>query len=410
MNAQVTVIIPTMNNREYLLPCLESLLVHRTTPGLFEIIVVNNGDPKSLPSIINSEVRVISAGKNLGWEGGLKLGMQHTDSPFLVFMNDDTYVPLPSAGWIYNLLAHFGDPKVGAVGPISNVVMGPQNMFIPMGRDILDVRFLIGFCMIVRRSALEEAGGIDDSMPNHGDDLDLSIRMRQAGYKLICDRKAFIFHHGFKTGSREFGAEWNSVLQTEKTNHRLIKKHGLKAFWGTMSHPIVDQDVTPEKYADKEGQFIASIPMGEKVLELGCGDVKTVPQSIGVDVTPKGERIHGLVDKFSVADIVADVSKPLPVENGSIDCIIARHVLEHVVNQVKTLRQWWDALKPGGQLIIAVPDQALRSTIPLSVEHVHAFDKESLQTLVEMVGFKMKSITDVGNDLSFVGVFEKHGH
>jgi len=406
--ALVSIIIVTYNNPEYLIPCVNSILLHQSTPGLYKIIIVNNGDKGSIPPLENPLVQLIEPGKNLGWEGGLKKGLEVCDTPFVVFMNDDTYIPYSSAGWLLQLLQPFANPSIGAVGPSSNCVMGPQNAFVP-SIDLyrFEVKFLIGFCMMLRREALEKAGGVDDTLPYHGDDLDLSIRLRQAGYRLICDKSVFVYHHGFKTGGREFGSAWNSVEMTEKTNTYLIKKHGLKVFWDTMSSPIIPPKPRHENVgADSEGETVRKFVKGA-VLELGCGPQKTVPEAIGVDIIPKGQEIPGLIKSFSIADIVADVSKPLPIEPESYDTVIARHILEHIISTRQTISQWAKPLKVGGRMIIAVPNEELRNSIPLNFQHVRAFTPSVLKEEMESMGFKTIDLLDPKNDVSFVGVFEK---
>jgi cellulose synthase/poly-beta-1,6-N-acetylglucosamine synthase-like glycosyltransferase len=110
--------------------------------------------------------------------------------------------------------------------------MGIQNIFATGTQNVVAVNFLVNFCCMVRRSALEKAGGIDDTLPG-GDDLDQSIRLRKAGYRLLCNKNTFVYHHGFKTVERVHGDStiqggWNSVQMMERTNFALINKHGLK--------------------------------------------------------------------------------------------------------------------------------------------------------------------------------------
>jgi predicted SAM-dependent methyltransferase len=386
---------------------VDSILSHQSTPGIYNIIIVNNGDKGSIPEAENPEITIIESGSNLGWEGGLKKGLEVSKAPYVILMNDDTYIPISSVYWMIQMLSHFSDPKVAAVGPSSNCVMGPQNCFITSkGFSSFEVSFLIGFCMMVKRSALEEVGGVDDSLPYHGDDIDLSIRFRKAGYKLICDKNAFVYHHGFKTGGREFGSAWNSVEMTEKTNTHLIKKHGLKVFWDTVSNPVHQG---PGTYpTDTEGDAVRKFATG-KILELGCGATKTVPDAVGVDIIPKGEQIPGLVKTFSMADIVADVSKKLPVESESYDTVIARHILEHILDPIPTLKEWGRVIKKGGTLIIAVPDQNVRNGIPMNYQHVHGYNPESIKSLMETLGWHTIDIVDPKNGISLVGAFEKNG-
>lgn len=404
----VSIIIPTFNNAQYLESCVNSILLHQSTPGIYKIIIVNNGDEKSVKPCLNPEVKIIQAGKNLGWEGGLKEGLKYADTPFVVFMNDDTYIPFSSSAWLWRLLQNFEDPKVAAVGPVSNIVMGMQNIFIPGAIQKFDVNFLIGYCMMVRKDYLEQVGGIDDSYPNHGDDIDLSIRFKEAGFKLVADRSVFVYHHGFKTGQRLLGSKWNSIEMTERSNHRLIRKHGLKVFMKYISSCPPQNNGQDQLPQDSEGDICRKYANGS-ILELGCGGQKTVSGSEGIDIVPKGNIIPGLQGIFSIADITADITDPLPVPDNYCDTIIARHVLEHLIDGIKVLRQWSKAIKPGGRIIIAVPDHSQRNTIPMNYQHVHGYTPESLKTLMESLGWHTESIEDARNNVSFVGVFQKNG-
>lgn len=411
----VTIIIPTWNNQEYLHPCLTGLLHNRATPGLYRVIVVNNGHEHSCDWIQDPLFTVINAGDNLGWEGGLKLGLQHTTSEFICFLNDDIHIPPISRFWLNRMLQHFNDPKVAAVGPSSNVVMGFQNIFTQTPATLFNVKFLIGFCFLVRRAALEEVGGIDDTLPG-GDDFDMSIRLRKAGYKLVVDKNTFVFHHGFKTGTRVHGDHnrpngWNSYEFKEKTDHALIRKHGFSQWWdcttGAWSYP--PQDVQYNYGTeDIEGDVVRENIKAGVVLDLGCGARKTVPEAIGVDMIPKDAVIDSLsVTSVSQADVVGDISEPLPFNDEYADTIIARHVLEHVIDPIGTIKNWIKVLKTGGRLIIAVPDETKIFSIPMNIEHRHAWNPQAMKTMLELLGLKVAAQVDPNNHISFVTIAEK---
>lgn len=406
MKTPVTIIIPTFNNPEFLQPCLSSMLWNNSLDGMARVIVVNNGDPKSCDWIDHKLVKVINTGKNLGWEGGLKEGLKHTKSDFIVFSNDDVHVPTQSFLWLRRLIANFTDPSVAAAGPSSNVVMGLQNIFVNCPKVIFPTKYLIGFCMMVRRSALEEVGGVDDTLPG-GDDLDLSIRFRKAGYKILTDRTVFIYHHGFKTGNRVKGDSskrdgWNSIEMQEKTNFALIKKHGFKSWVDCI---VGGEDVgdteEPNYEEDKEGKMIKDLIFGDNIVELGCGAQKTVPTAIGIDIVPAGEQIYS-IGKDSIADVVSDISGDLPLEENSVSTMIARHVLEHLLDPLEALRSWKKYIYGG--LILAVPDEDRIKSIPMNVEHVHAFNKKSLANLVRAAGYVVQQQLDVDNGVSFITI------
>lgn len=416
MDIPISIIIPTFNNPNFLNPCIQSLMTNYSTEGLFNVIIVNNGHKNSCDHIKHPLIKVVTTGANLGWEGGLIEGLKHTDSPFVVFMNDDTFIPPSSREWINTLIRHFRDPKVAAVGPSSNTVMGFQNIFTTTGASVFATMFLIGFCMMVRRSALDEVGGVDPELPG-GDDIDLSIRLRKAGYFLYVDREAFVYHHGFQTGTRVYGDHtskggWNSYEQWHTTITALIKKHGLKAWYeyimGASSFDVKKMHVRAAALEDSEGNIVRKYVKGKQILDLGCGASKTVEHAIGIDMIPKGQLIHSLHTKpVSVADVVADITEELPFDDNSIDTIIARHIMEHVIDPIDVLKKWHKVLKKGGRLIVAVPNQGIISSIPMNKEHIHAFIPLSMKNLLEKVGYKVVKQEDPKNYVSFITIAEK---
>lgn len=412
----VTVIVPTYNGPDLVHGAVTSLLRNQTTKGLMDILVINNGHPESCNFLKgNDQVRVIDTGENLGWEGAIDVGMKESTSEFVVFFNDDAMIPTTSRLWLNNLLQHMRDPKVAAVGPSSNVVMGPQNIFADIPFHVFEAKFLIGFCVLMRRSAFEEIGGMDMTLPG-GDDFDWSIRLRDAGYKLIVDRSVFVYHHGFKTGERVHGGPntpngWNSYEKTEKINLALIRKHGLKKWFLTMrSASELPQVEYKQAWEDSEGKVIQGLvtETDKAILDLGCGSHKTLKRAIGVDFVPRGERIPTLEgDPISEADLVSDISVSLPVEDNSQDVIIGRHILEHMLNPIFVLNIWLAKLRKGGRLILALPNQDWHSTIPMNTEHVVAYNPDSAVTLLTAMGLVNLSIVDSQNNISFIIVGEK---
>lgn len=398
--SEVSIIIPTFNNPQYLYPCIQSLKSAMSL-DLAEVIIVNNGDKDSI-KVNSSTIRVINAGKNLGWEGGLKLGLQHTDKPYVCFLNDDTFFPISSTFWLHQLMQHLKNPLVAAVGPSSNYILGAQNIWTPTNAPYFEVTFLIGLCFLIKRKDLDDAGGIDDSLPG-GDDIDLSIRLRKMGKKLVADRNVFVYHHHSTTGRRVRG-DWDSVKHREAYNKALWEKHTLKELLYTYGHQIlsVSQDIV-----DAEGDICRKWIQGTSIFELGCGDQRTVNGAVGIDIVPRGSRMGGIINRISDSDICANVFEPLPFSNA--DTIIARHILEHTTNFLNTLTYWRDGLKHGGRLIIAVPDEERGDMIPLNPQHKVSFTKDSLNQFAEIAGLKHISTQDSGNGISFVSVFERNG-
>lgn len=416
-NERVSIIIPTWNNAGYLNPCLLSLIDARGADSMMHIYVVNNGHPNSCDWIDPKHkfITVLqTGGKNLGWEGGLQLGLKHTDAEFVMFHNDDTVVTYAQKRWLPMLLQHFRDPSVAAVGPSSNMVMGFQNMLARTPAAVFTTQFLIGFCMLLRRSALDEVGGVDESLPG-GDDLDLSIRLRDKGYKLLVDKNVFVFHYGSTTGNRIHGTfqqqmGWNSPAFTERTNTALIKKHGLKKWWECIKGAGELPSIAYGFKKDSEGDLIREkVDAKGTIIEIGCGNLKTFPKSIGLDIVAKGDIIPQIGgEEGSQADITCDVSAPLPIDNESVDFAIARHILEHMIDPISAVRNWMLPLKKGGKLVISIPNEQLIDSIPMNPEHVHAWTPDTFAVFIETLGgLKIVDMWDSENQISFTTVLEK---
>jgi SAM-dependent methyltransferase len=399
------VIIPTYNNPDQLFNCVQSMFLYEAVYPV-RVIIVNNGDTPV--DFHHKNLLVLNPEKNLGWEGGLIEGLKHSESKYVVFANDDILIPRASSRWLSNMVREMElFENLGALGPQSNVVMGKQNMLsFDASARIIPTSFLIGFCIMVRRSALDEVGGVRET-ESGGDDLDLSMRLRAGGYKLSILSDIFVFHYGFQTGERLHGGPdrpggWNSREMTEATNAELIRNHGFMAYWETIKneefnefHRIIFGDAPS---VDTEADVVRNYINGdENVLELGCGARKTVENAIGVDIVPGGEQ-SPFIDGISVADVVADVSKPLPFDDESQDCVIARHVLEHCLDTVDVLRNWKQILKPGGRVIISCPDENVLEGVPLNPEHKHAFTADSIASLGAVLGLQ-----EVGREAHYNG-------
>ncbi len=413
MKPFIDILIPTFNNPQFLIPCVKSIAMTGHLGSYAKLIIVNNGKQPVKEQMGHVPgVTILEPGKNLGWEGGLAYALERSEAPFVCFQNDDTHIPQAACFFYEKLMMPFTNTDVAAVGPMSTTVMGMQSIYSPIAPHTrVETSYLIFFCAMIRRKHLDEVGGIDTTLSG-GDDLDLSMRFRKAGKKLVVTPDAFIIHHGFKTGERIHGNSqknggWNSKEMTDRTNAGLIKRHGFKFFMETMRGlSYMPADIS----ADQEGDAVRSLATGEVIYELGVGGRKTVSSAIGIDRIPKGEKIPSRSGTESVADIVADVQESLPIESLVADTVIARHILEHCIDTIQTVKHWNRILKIGGRIIIAVPNQDVCNGIPMNQEHVHAFTPKSLENLMNLCGFKHLEWIDPKNGISFVGYYEKVLH
>src|SRR5690606_21428480 len=79
------------------------------------------------------------------------------------------------------------------------------------------------------------------------------------------------------------------------------------------------------------------------VLDLGCG-AKKKPGSLGVDIA----RVDGV-------DLLADVTRPLPFRDQSVDAIHCSHIVEHIDDLMSFMGEIWRVCRPGAVVYLRFP-------------------------------------------------------
>lgn len=199
----LSIVIPCWNQERYTEECVDSILKRRPECS-FEVILVNNGSEDGTKELINAYqsrdpglFQTVHLPQNLGFCGGTNAGLKLAGG-HPMWLNNDTIVV--QNGFFDQMLRTLHKiTSAGAVGPISNYVMGPQGIREHLRynqRPQHPARYLVGFCMLVRREVFQKVGLIDPVFQNYGcDDLDYSIRIQEEGWELAVDRDAFLFHH-----------------------------------------------------------------------------------------------------------------------------------------------------------------------------------------------------------------------
>jgi predicted SAM-dependent methyltransferase len=88
-------------------------------------------------------------------------------------------------------------------------------------------------------------------------------------------------------------------------------------------------------------------------LDLGCGPEKGFPHFRGID-SNKDAALFGI--HAMAADFIIPTCEVLDdFANASQDFIFSSHLLEHIVEHEKALREWWRILRPGGYMCLYLP-------------------------------------------------------
>lgn len=134
--------------------------------------------------------------------------------------------------------------------------------------------------------------------------------------------------------------------------------------------------------------------------EPGCGvDIASqgdpvVPWFFSMDL-PLEEFKHYCGNASAKGPIqIRGHAEKLPFDSDSMDAVYSSHLLEDYLNWTPVLTEWVRVLKPGGNLIIIVPDrvlwgQALERGQPPNMSHRHESKVGELSTYAEAIGVKV---------------------
>lgn len=249
---EASVIIVTYNSEPSIRACLDSVLQH--TSGA-EVIVVDNASTDKTHAILSEygdRVTSILNDENKGFSYACNQGIRASRGEYIILLNPDTIV---TPMWADRMIAHF-NIGVGAVGPLSNYAAAlqrldlylreplPAEMGINDFNDLAEklynrncgrgreTRLLIGFCIALPRKVLDEVGLLDEDLFLGNDDLELSWRLRQHGYRLLIATDTFIYHEG----QMSFKSQKVSTSDlTQGSTDRLYAK--LEAYYGVGNVP-----------------------------------------------------------------------------------------------------------------------------------------------------------------------------
>jgi len=203
--SDVEIVIPTRDRLDLLRRCLTSL--EGTTHHRHRVVIVDNESrqPETLEYLSQQPHRVVRHPGEFNFSAIVNRGVEATDAPYVVLLNNDTVVRTP--GWLEAMLEWCQRPGVGAVGArllFADGRVQHEGIGIGIGRVAanLDLGWsaaracsaVTGACMMVRREAWEEVKGFDEDLPVAFNDVDFCLRLWRAGWRVIMTPLAELQH------------------------------------------------------------------------------------------------------------------------------------------------------------------------------------------------------------------------
>jgi GT2 family glycosyltransferase len=236
----ITVVIVNWNRKELLRACLQSLRAQEKVT--FETIVVDNGSSDGSAKMAEEEfgALVIRNRENRGFCAANNQGIAAARGEFIALLNNDAEA---EPGWLAALervcasrsdvgmaaskMLVWEDPR--RIDKVGHLIF-PDGQNRGRGAGALDegqfdreeeVLWPDGCAAMYRKQMLDEIGGFDEDFFAYGDDAELGLRARIAGWKCVYAPRAVVRHHrgstlGKQSGRRLELIERNRVLLAVK--------------------------------------------------------------------------------------------------------------------------------------------------------------------------------------------------
>ena len=249
---RLTIVVVSYEARERLLACLAAVAARVTLPH--EVIVVDNASTDGSAEAVRARfprAEVIANPENVGFSRANNQGLRRARGDYVLVLNGDAEV---GAGAVEAMAAILdARPDVGIVGPRTRypdgriqVSFGP--MLTPLAewgqrRLVHGVRdgdpnalrrveamasaehepaWVSGACLLARRSALEAVSLFDEGFFLYEEDVDLCVRVRQAGFRVVFTPAAEVVHH---LGASMGRGPDRAAFEYDRSHLRFYGKH-----------------------------------------------------------------------------------------------------------------------------------------------------------------------------------------
>ena len=260
VDAKISIIIPSKDHPEVLETCLNSL-VEKTDYPNYEIIVIDNGS--SAENKEKYEALKKSYAEKAQGDVGLKsieyyydpqpfnfsrmnnIGINKASGELVLLLNDDTEII--QADWLSKMAAYAVRPEIGAVGAklyyagtnkiqhagVTNLRVGPSHKLFQLeddkcyyyGKNILDtdVFAVTGACLLVQKKKIVDAGLLNEELEVAYNDIDLCMRIFEAGYRNVQCNNAVLYHYESLTRGADSGTsdKWHRLLREKELLYKL---------------------------------------------------------------------------------------------------------------------------------------------------------------------------------------------
>lgn len=254
---EVSIIIPFRDKISELKKCVNSIIEKTTYQNYRLFLIDNNSEEEETLVFLERKRRepiisVIKYNKSFNFSAINNYAAEKTESPFLLFLNNDTKVI--SGDWLEAMLEFAQRQDVGAVGALlfypnslvqhGGVIIGlggvaghahrnfreDSNGYCNRLKMIQNLSAVTGACLLTRREVFREVGGFDENFSHAYNDVDFCLKIRERGYLIVYTPYAKLIHHEYLTrghdGSPEKNVRYKREIKYFQEKWKEILRHG----------------------------------------------------------------------------------------------------------------------------------------------------------------------------------------
>ena len=222
---KVTIVIPNYNGKHFMEPCLNSLF--NQTCKDFHILVVDNASSDGSIEYMEQnypDIELIKLQKNYGFSKAVNIGIQHSETPYVILLNNDTTVDKHYVEEMIKAIEK--NPKIFSVSSKMIQMYHPElidsagDLYTLLGWGVCrgcgrpvtnyteysEVFTACAGAAIYRRSIFDKIGYFDENHFAYLEDIDIGYRARIFGYYNMYCPTALVYH----VGSGTSGSKYNS--------------------------------------------------------------------------------------------------------------------------------------------------------------------------------------------------------